>query len=62
MKALDRDGNPVNGARVLGVAMDDAKTSTTLGRMDDSASEAGMIPVGGTNKFELRRKPVATPP
>jgi len=45
LKALDRNGNPVQGARVQGVAIDDTNQAITLGRMDDSAGEPSVVPV-----------------
>jgi 5-hydroxyisourate hydrolase-like protein (transthyretin family) len=41
----DSVGNPVIGARVRGVALDATNKTITLGRMDDSASEPGVVPV-----------------
>ena len=41
----DPSGNPVVGARVRGVALDAMNKPITLGRMDDSAGEPGVVPV-----------------
>ena len=45
LKVVDRTGNPIQGAQVRGVAFGATNTPTTLGRMDDSASEIGIVPV-----------------
>jgi protocatechuate 3,4-dioxygenase beta subunit len=45
LHVLNGEGNPIAGARVRGVASVNARTTVTLGRMDDSASELGIVPV-----------------
>jgi 5-hydroxyisourate hydrolase-like protein (transthyretin family) len=45
LDVTDSTGNPIGGARVRGVALDATNKTITLGRMDDSASEPGVVPV-----------------
>src|ERR1051325_9555829 len=45
LNVTDSTGNPIDGARVRGVAIDATNKTITLGRMDDSASEPGVVPV-----------------
>jgi 5-hydroxyisourate hydrolase-like protein (transthyretin family) len=45
LNVLNAEGGPIAGARVRGVALGAAKAPATLGRMDDSASEPGVVPI-----------------
>src|SRR5436190_2951707 len=45
VKISDVAGNPIGGARVRGVAMGGRPLDVTLGRMDDSFGEVGLVPV-----------------
>ena len=45
LKVLQADGTPVTDAKVRGVAFDATNAPTTLGQMDDKATEAGIVPV-----------------
>ncbi len=45
LSVQDPVGNPIIGARVRGVTLDATNKTITLGRMDDSASEPGVVPV-----------------
>jgi len=61
VKVLDRDGQPINGARVRGIALDEGGTPTALGRMDDSAGEPSLVPVDfPASTRELRLVAAAT--
>jgi 5-hydroxyisourate hydrolase-like protein (transthyretin family) len=44
LNVLNAEGSPVAGARVRGTALV-TNTTITLGRMDDSASEPGIVPI-----------------
>ena len=56
LKVLDRDGNIINGAAARGVALAANNKPTALGKMDDTANEAGTVPVdfpAGTRELQL---------
>ncbi len=56
LKVTDQEGNLIGGASVRGVALETTNKVTTLGRMDDAASEAGNVPVdfpAGTRDLRL---------
>ncbi len=61
VNVLDRDGRPINGARVRGVALDEAGKSVTLGRMEVSSGEPSIVPVDfPARTHELRLLVAAT--
>lgn len=45
LKVLKADGTPVPDTKVRGVAFDATNAPTTLGQMDDTVTEAGVVPV-----------------
>ena len=45
VKATDSTGQPVAGARLTGLALNEFFVETTLGKLDDTFTEAGLVPV-----------------